>query len=273
MAPKVKAETKTTTTTTKSTVAKKHDKKSKQTKPNPLFQSNPRTYQVGGDIRPKKRNLARFVKWPRYVRLQRQRKILLERLKVPPSINQFSNSLDKNQATEVFKLLDGYRPETKAAKLERLRNLAAAKASNEKVSLPKPPNVIKFGLKHVTFLIEQKKAKLVCIANDVNPIELVVWLPALCRKMDIPYCIIKNKSRLGALVHKKNASVVCLVDVNKEDKARFDNVAKTCNDLFNENSASLRKWGGGVMGLKTQRKLEKRAKLVQLELAKKARLA
>lgn len=38
------------------------------------------------------------------------------------------------------------------------------------------------------------------IAHDVDPIELVVWLPALCRKMEIPYCIVKGKSRLGAVL-------------------------------------------------------------------------
>ena len=35
------------------------------------------------------------------------------------------------------------------------------------------------------------------IAHDVDPIELVIWLPALCRKMGIPYCIVKGKARLG----------------------------------------------------------------------------
>jgi len=33
------------------------------------------------------------------------------------------------------------------------------------------------------------------ISHDVDPIELVVWLPALCRKMGIPYCIVKSKAR------------------------------------------------------------------------------
>ncbi|XP_024178223.1 60S ribosomal protein L7a-like [Rosa chinensis] len=42
------------------------------------------------------------------------------------------------------------------------------------------------------------KAQLVVIAHDVDPIELVVWLPALCKKMEIPYCIVKGKARLGA---------------------------------------------------------------------------
>ncbi|KAG2191279.1 hypothetical protein INT46_002418, partial [Mucor plumbeus] len=40
-------------------------------------------------------------------------------------------------------------------------------------------------------MIEAKKAQLVLIADDVDPIELVLWLPALCRKMGIPYAIVK----------------------------------------------------------------------------------
>ncbi len=72
------------------------------------------------------------------------------------------------------------------------------------------PFHLKFGLNHVTKLIEEKKAKLVVIASNVDPIELVVWLPTLCRKMDIPYCFVKGKARLGQLVHQKNAAVVAL---------------------------------------------------------------
>ena len=67
--------------------------------------------------------------------------------------------------------------------------------------------------------IKDKKAQLVCIAHDVDPIELVLWLPAVCRKMDIPYCIVKSKSRLGALVHKKVATAVALTSVRPEVRA------------------------------------------------------
>lgn len=38
------------------------------------------------------------------------------------------------------------------------------------------------------------------IAHDVDPIEFVVLLPALCRKMEVPYAIVKGKSRLGAVI-------------------------------------------------------------------------
>lgn len=79
------------------------------------------------------------------------------------------------------------------------------------------PKFIKSGLNHVTTLIEQGKAKLVVIAHDVDPIELVVWLPSLCRTKNVPYCFIKSKSRLGQLVNKKFTSCIAITDVKKED--------------------------------------------------------
>ena len=55
----------------------------------------------------------------------------------------------------------------------------------------KKPVVVKYGINHITTLVEQRTASLVVIAHDVDPIELVVWLPALCRRMDVPYVIVK----------------------------------------------------------------------------------
>lgn len=48
---------------------------------------------LGGVPLPK-RDLHRFVKWPQYVRLQRQKRVLSMRLKVPPIINQVGRSVD-----------------------------------------------------------------------------------------------------------------------------------------------------------------------------------
>ena len=71
---------------------------------NPLHPSAKRNYRIGNAVQHKE-DLSRFVKWPRYVRLQRQKKVLYERLKVPPSINQFSKPLDRAEALPFFKLL------------------------------------------------------------------------------------------------------------------------------------------------------------------------
>lgn len=195
--------------------------------------------------------------------------ILLQRLKVPPAINQFSKTLDKNQASELFKLLVKYQPETKAAKAERLEAKAKATTAGEATEphTGPAPAVLKYGLKHVTTLIEQKKAKLVVIAHDVDPIELVIWLPALLRKFDIPFAIVKGKSRLGTLTHKKTAAVVALTSVNKGDEATLKSLGDSFRAQFNENVE--RKWGGGEMGLKTKAKLEKRRIALEAEEKKK----
>ncbi|KAF9369234.1 60S ribosomal protein L8B, partial [Podila verticillata] len=67
---------------------------------NPLIEKTPKNFGVGQDVQPIK-DLSRYVKWPEYVRLQRQRKILNQRLKVPPALNQFTQVLDKNTATQL----------------------------------------------------------------------------------------------------------------------------------------------------------------------------
>merc|ERR1719420_1120807 len=133
----------------------------------------------------------------------------------------------------------------------------------------KKPQVVKYGLNHVTTLIEKKIAKLVVIAHDVDPIELVCWLPALCRKKDVPYCIIKGKSRLGQLVHKKTASCVAFTTVRKEEQHELDTLAKTFHAQFNENMEIRRRWGGGIMGIKSQHVTQRREKAIAAEQAKK----
>merc|ERR1712182_151300 len=135
----------------------------------------------------------------------------------------------------------------------------------------KKPVYVKYGINHITKLCEQKKAQLVVIAHDVDPIELVLWLPALCRKMDIPYCIVKSKSRLGALVHKKTATAIALTSVRQEDRHEFSQLVTAIRQQYNENAKSIeRTWGGDIMGVKSQAKTAKIERAIAKEAAKKA---
>ncbi len=54
-----------------------------------------------------KTDVHRFVKWPKYVRLQRQKRVLSMRLKVPPAINQFMTKVRemRMQLLHISKLL------------------------------------------------------------------------------------------------------------------------------------------------------------------------
>eukprot|EP01147_Barroeca_monosierra_P005404 gene5404-7141_t len=321
---KGKVQTKSKATSGKKVAGKKakvEDKKKKQKVVDKIaFPAKPRSFGIGQDIQPK-RNLGRFVKWPKYVRLQRQRQVLVKRLKVPPSVNQFTETVNKATATQLFKLLQKYRPEDKAQKKDRLRKLAAEKATKDKATVGEKPVVLKFGLNHVTALIEQRKARLVVIAHDVDPIEafaisatrvligghfvlrcrscfvkqsvlllysvhsltldelannqsvfgyvhatsprplLVVFIPALCRKLDVPYCIVKSKARLGRLVHHKTATCLALTSVKKADEVALNTLIDTLNNNYKDRFDEIRKtWGGQKMGMKTNHKLAEMAR-------------
>ncbi|CCK70378.1 60S ribosomal protein eL8 KNAG_0E01110 [Huiozyma naganishii CBS 8797] len=237
-------------------------KSTKSTKAkNPLVNATPKNFGIGQAIQPS-RNLSRYVKWPEYVRLQRQKKILSLRLKVPPTIAQFQYTLDRNSAAETFKLFNKYRPETAAEKKERLTKEAAAIAEGKTREEASPkPFVVKYGLNHVVSLVENKKAKLVLIANDVDPIELVIFLPALCKKMGVPYAIVKGKARLGTLVNQKTSAVAALTEVRLEDESELAKLISTVNANFSEKYDDVKKhWGGGVMGNKAQAKIARKAK-------------
>jgi len=270
---------------------KKKDSKDYKSQYGHLFKKDPKVFRIGRDI-PPKRDLYRFVRWPRYIRLQRQRAILKKRLKVPPALNQFAKTLAGNQAKDLFKLLRHYRPESAEDKKKRLKATAEAQLNEEKEAgkkekakpkdkkekekekkeaKSKRPLVLKYGLKQVTQLVEAKKAKLVVIAHDVDPIELVVWLPALCRKLAIPYVIVKGKSRLGHLVYKKTASAIVVTEVRKEHETQLGNIVSTALISYNNDVRSQTERGGGLMGAKFTARKRQEDKIKEAELAKQAK--
>jgi len=235
----------------------------------PLFEKRPKNFSIGQDIQPRK-DLTRYVRWPKYVRLQRQKAILMRRLKVPPPINQFSQALDRQTAISVFKLLDKYRPESKRAKKIRLMKRAQARVAGKADAPTKRPPVVRSGINTITSLVEQKKAQLVVIAHDVDPVEIVIFLPALCRKMGVPYCIVKSKARLGRVVYRKTVTSLAITSVNPEDKPNLNKLIEAVKSNYNDRFEEIRKqWGGGVMGAKSQAKVAKLEKIKAKELAKR----
>ncbi|CAD6336614.1 unnamed protein product [Miscanthus lutarioriparius] len=198
---------------------------------NQLFEKRPKKFGIGGALPPKK-DLHRFVKWPKGLIANRGPMDVI--------------------ATNLFKMLLKYPPEDKAAK-ERLLKRAQARAEGKTVEAKKQI-VVKYGLNHVTYLIEQNKAQLVVIAHDVDPIELVVWLPALCRNG-------------GSILHRQGKSTpwigcsqedrICSMPnhCKNEDKLEFSKVLEAIKANFNDKFDEVRKkWGGGVMGSKSQAK-------------------
>ena len=72
--------------------------------------------------------------------------------------------------------MNKYRPETDEERRKRIVAAAAQKAKEGEKAQPQTTTdrnqVVQYGLNNVTALVEQKKAKLVVIAHDVEPIEV-----------------------------------------------------------------------------------------------------
>ncbi|MEB3816745.1 MAG: 50S ribosomal protein L7Ae [Desulfurococcales archaeon] len=67
----------------------------------------------------------------------------------------------------------------------------------EAVSKARETGKIKKGTNETTKACERGQAKLVIIAEDVDPPEIVAHLPLLCDEKKIPYVYVPSKKRLG----------------------------------------------------------------------------
>ena len=56
---------------------------------------------------------------------------------------------------------------------------------------------VRRGVNETTKAAERGKAQLVVIAEDVEPKEIVMHLPALCEEKNIPYAYVSSKLELG----------------------------------------------------------------------------
>lgn len=72
--------------------------------------------------------------------------------------------------------MEKYKPETKQQKKQRLKERAEKRADGKDDKPTKRPPVVRSGINTVTTLVEQKKAQLVVIAHDVEPIEVRIVL-------------------------------------------------------------------------------------------------
>lgn len=218
-----------------------------------------------GGVMRKSQGLGRLMRWPKYVKLQRQRKVLMQRLKIPPALNIFNSACSKDFAGKLVRFAKGYSPETSKQKLNRLRANAKLQAEGKPIPSEKKCT-IKFGFNHVTNLIENGRAKLVLIAHDVDPIELVLWMPALCVKKNVPFVIFKSKARLGALVNRKTAACIALVDIKPGDVQDFKQLTRKAKQSFNGRYNALKKnWGKRLLGQKTRHRMDKRKRAKKAE--------
>ena len=58
--------------------------------------------------------------------------------------------------------------------------------------------------------------------------------------MNVPYCIIKGKARLGRVVRRKTCAAMCLTNINPEDKSALNKVVEAVRNNFNDRAEEVR---------------------------------
>lgn len=99
---------------------------------------------------------------------------------------------------------------------------------------------------------------------------MVLYLPSLCRKMGVPYCIVKGKARLGLLVRRKTCTAIAITNTDANDKTNLTKLVEAIKTNYNDRFDEIRRhWGGGLLGSKSMARIAKLEKAKARELAQK----
>ena len=101
----------------------------------------------------------------------------------------------------------------------------------EAVRLARDGGKVRKGANETTKTVERGQAKLVIIAEDVDPPEIVAHLPLLCEERKTPYVYVDSKSKLGeAAGIEVAASAAAIIEYGKS-KSLVDEIVSAISSL------------------------------------------
>lgn len=102
-----------------------------------------------------------------------------------------------------------------------------AEQSLEAIALAKASGKLRRGVNESTKAIERGIAKLVVMAEDVTPEEILMHLPVLCEEKGVPYSYVGNKLELGrASGIEVPTSSIAIIEEGESKKTIAEIVAK-----------------------------------------------
>lgn len=91
---------------------------------------------------------------------------------------------------------------------------------------------IRRGMNEVTKSIERVQAKLVVMAEDVSPPEILYHVPLLCEEKNVPYAYISTKKNLGKAVNiNVGSSSIAIENVGSGNENILDDILKQLEGL------------------------------------------
>ncbi len=94
------------------------------------------------------------------------------------------------------------------------------------IEVAKATGKIKKGVNEVTKILERGQAKVVIIAEDANPKEIVMHLPILSKEKNVPILIVPSKEELGASAGLPVSTVAIVIIEAGDAKADVESLAK-----------------------------------------------
>ncbi len=89
-----------------------------------------------------------------------------------------------------------------------------ADAAYEALQLATQTGLVRKGTNETTKAVERVQAKLVVIAEDVDPPEVVAHLPIICEERKIPYVFVPAKQKIGSAIGiDVPAAAACIIEL------------------------------------------------------------
>ncbi len=87
------------------------------------------------------------------------------------------------------------------------------------------------GANEVTKQVERGQAKIVVMAEDVSPEEILAHMPVLCEEKNIPYAYVPSKDELGSSAGLLVSTTAIAVINPGKDKSALENLVKKTAEL------------------------------------------
>ncbi len=108
-----------------------------------------------------------------------------------------------------------------------------ADAAYEALQLATQTGLVRRGTNETTKAVERAQAKLVVIAEDVDPPEVVAHLPIICEERKIPYVFVPTKQKIGSAIGiDVPAAAACIIELG-EAAPLVKEIAKRLEEIKN----------------------------------------
>ncbi len=88
------------------------------------------------------------------------------------------------------------------------------------------------GANEVTKVVERGKARLVILAGDISPPEIVMHIPYLCEEKGIPYAYVPSKQELGTVANLKVPTTAVAIMQPGKGKVLVESIAKRVQEIL-----------------------------------------